>query len=169
MRKPLILFLCILLLCILPFSVYAHPGRTNSDGGHWDYESGNYHYHHGYPAHDHTDLDSDGYADCPYVFDDNTRHSSGNDSIPDSHTNNRVQSELPNGNPDRGKPSLWDIISVIFTYLPGAIALWLFSSYLLFFIFSFFFGEDQGCSAAMIAGAVIALVMYIWSIIAKFS
>ena len=169
MRKPLILFLCILVLCILPFSVYAHPGRTNSDGGHWDYENGDYHYHHGYPEHDHYDIDGDGYADCPYDFDDKTDHSSGNDSSPEQHTDNSVQSAISKSTIKTDKASLWDIISVIFAYLPGAICLWLSSSYFLFYILRLFFGEEQGCSTAIIAGAVIALVMYIWSIIAKFS
>lgn len=50
----------------------AHPGRTDGRGGHYDSATGEYHYHHGYRAHQHTDLDGDGKADCPYNFDDQT-------------------------------------------------------------------------------------------------
>ena len=74
-----ILSLCILslfLLCTLCISVFAHPGKTDSDGGHWDKSTGEYHWHHGYPAHQHIDLDGDGVLDCPYDFDDQTDHSS---------------------------------------------------------------------------------------------
>ena len=46
-------------------SVYAHPGRTDSNGGHHDYKNksglGSYHYHcGGYPAHLHPN------GVCPY-------------------------------------------------------------------------------------------------------
>ncbi len=39
---------------------YAHSGRTDSKGGHYDRKNGGYHYHHGYPAHDHPG------GKCPY-------------------------------------------------------------------------------------------------------
>lgn len=51
--------------------MYAHPGRTDSRGGHYNRSTGEYHYHHGYPAHQHPD------GVCPYDFDDRTGHSSG--------------------------------------------------------------------------------------------
>lgn len=41
-------------------AVFAHPGKTDSDGGHFDRSSGEYHYHHGYPAHQHKN------GTCPY-------------------------------------------------------------------------------------------------------
>lgn len=48
-----------------PFAAYAHPGRTDSSGGHHDYGNvsglGDYHYHHGYPAHLHPN------GVCPYA------------------------------------------------------------------------------------------------------
>ena len=65
------------LLLSLSVVVFAHPGRTDSNGGHTDQDTGEYHYHHGYPAHQHSDLDGDGDLDCPYDFDDKTG-SSGN-------------------------------------------------------------------------------------------
>lgn len=41
-------------------AVFAHPGKTDSDGGHFDRSTGEYHYHHGYPAHQHKN------GTCPY-------------------------------------------------------------------------------------------------------
>lgn len=38
----------------------AHSGKTDASGGHWDNSTGEYHYHHGYPAHQHTN------GICPY-------------------------------------------------------------------------------------------------------
>lgn len=61
----------ITLIPVISFSVYAHPGRTDSSGGHYDRSTGEYNYHHGYPAHQHPD------GVCPYNFDDKTSQSSG--------------------------------------------------------------------------------------------
>lgn len=55
----------------------AHSGRTDSQGGHYDSETGEYHFHHGYPAHQHYDIDGDGIPDCPYEFVDKTGSRSG--------------------------------------------------------------------------------------------
>lgn len=64
---------CLLLLALLLLSVpaLAHPGRTDGKGGHYDRSTGEYHYHHGYPAHQHTN------GVCPYDFKDKTGESSG--------------------------------------------------------------------------------------------
>lgn len=44
----------VLLFCtLLPLMALGHPGRTDLQGGHYDRQNGGYHYHHGYPAHDH--------------------------------------------------------------------------------------------------------------------
>ena len=81
MRKR---YLIPILACILLLScctaAYAHPGATDANGGHYDHSTGEYHYHHGYPAHQHTD------GKCPYDFDDRTGwnsgpSTSGNDSV----------------------------------------------------------------------------------------
>ena len=73
-----------LFLAILPITAYAHSGGTDASGGHYDRSTGEYHYHHGYPAHDHYDMDGDGIPDCPYDFNEkdhdikeNIRESSG--------------------------------------------------------------------------------------------
>lgn len=67
----------LLALSLLITPVLAHPGRTDANGGHWDNSTGEYHYHHGYSAHQHYDMDGDGIPDCPYSFKDATNHSSG--------------------------------------------------------------------------------------------
>lgn len=46
----------------------AHTGRTDGAGGHNDNINGGYHYHHGYPAHQHKN------GVCPYDYNDNTEH-----------------------------------------------------------------------------------------------
>ena len=56
MRRLLLSFI---LICLLTIPASAHPGGVDQFGGHDD-SDGSYHYHHGYPAHDHTDLDGDG-------------------------------------------------------------------------------------------------------------
>lgn len=70
MKKALLSF-SLLLLILMPVTAFAHPGRTDSSGGHYNRSTGEYHYHHGYPAHDHTN------GVCPYDFDDKTGSSSG--------------------------------------------------------------------------------------------
>lgn len=53
-----------MLLFAFPFASYAHPGRTDANGGHHDYKNksglGSYHYHHGMSAHLHPN------GICPY-------------------------------------------------------------------------------------------------------
>lgn len=56
----IILFLlCSSMLFLFPAS--AHSGDTDSSGGHYNHSTGEYHYHHGYPAHQHID------GVCPYM------------------------------------------------------------------------------------------------------
>ena len=74
-RIPRLLTVLLLLLCF-PVVVKAHPGKTDSRGGHTNHSTGEYHYHHGYSAHDHYDMDGDGNVDCPYDFKDKTSSSS---------------------------------------------------------------------------------------------
>lgn len=63
MRKITLLISALLILCV---TVSAHSGKTDANGGHYDRSTGEYHYHHGYPAHQHTD------GVCPYDFVDQT-------------------------------------------------------------------------------------------------
>lgn len=72
-----ILYILIILIVVLScISTYAHSGGTDSKGGHWDSSTGEYHYHHGYSAHDHYDIDGDGKKDCPYNFKNNEKDQS---------------------------------------------------------------------------------------------
>ena len=75
-RIALLICFAVCLFSLLIATVFAHPGRTDNKGGHTDHSTGEYHYHHGYSAHDHYDMDGDGVVDCPYDFDDKTDHSS---------------------------------------------------------------------------------------------
>lgn len=59
-------FAVLALAALLILPVYAHGGRTDANGGHYDSSTGEYHYHHGYPAHQHVN------ETCPYNFDDKT-------------------------------------------------------------------------------------------------
>ncbi len=59
--KSFIAFLfSILLLLSISAVAFAHSGGTDTKGGHYDHIGGGYHYHHGYPAHDHKG------GECPY-------------------------------------------------------------------------------------------------------
>ena len=69
MRKAIYYIVFAMLLITLPVCAYAHSGGTDSKGGHYNRSTGEYHYHHGYSAHQHKDMDGDGYLDCPYEFD----------------------------------------------------------------------------------------------------
>ena len=68
MKRFLTAIVCFALCAtIAVVCVEAHPGRTDSNGGHYNHSTGEYHYHHGKPEHDHYDMDGDGDIDCPYV------------------------------------------------------------------------------------------------------
>lgn len=74
MKKAIILLFVVLALTgALLIVAFAHGGKTDANGGHYDRSTGEYHYHHGYSAHSHYDMDGDGDIDCPYGFDDNTK------------------------------------------------------------------------------------------------
>ena len=102
MKKRLIL-VCVVAIFSLLFTIFAsaHSGKTDSNGGHYNHSTGEYHYHHGYSAHQHYDMNGDGVRDCPYEFKDKTNHSntsnnnytSNNDKI---EVNKNIISELSN-------------------------------------------------------------------------
>ena len=56
-----LLSVCLVCLCLLCSAADAHSGRTDANGGHWNRKTGEYHYHHGYPAHQHPG------GVCPYI------------------------------------------------------------------------------------------------------
>jgi hypothetical protein len=63
-------FFALVFVGIIAFSlaviVFAHPGKTDGDGGHYNHDTGEYHYHHGYSAHQHPN------GVCPYVSENTT-------------------------------------------------------------------------------------------------
>lgn len=61
----------LLLLVFLSIPAAAHSGGTDENGGHIDHSTGEYHYHHGYPAHQH-----DGGV-CPYNYVNKSGSTSG--------------------------------------------------------------------------------------------
>ena len=69
MKKSISVFSALLLFILFVFVSSAHPGRTDANGWHFDRSTGIYHYHHGYPAHQHPN------GVCPYDYDDKTDHS----------------------------------------------------------------------------------------------
>jgi hypothetical protein len=78
-RITLLFCFAVCLLSLLIVTVFAHPGRTDSNGGHTDHSTGEYHYHHGYSAHDHYDMDGDGVADCNYDINNKANHSTSSE------------------------------------------------------------------------------------------
>lgn len=87
--RRVFIILTLVILCFL-FSVtaFAHSGRTDADGGHYNRSTGEYHYHHGYPAHQHTD------GVCPYNFKDKTNHSSSGSSGSSGKSSNSTQTTI---------------------------------------------------------------------------
>ena len=128
LKKYFINFCVVVLLCVMlfPITVTAHSGKTDSSGGHRDSSTGEYHYHHGYSAHKHYDMDGDGIIDCPYDFDDKTNHSSSS-----SGNNNQSSSSSSN----RGSVSFWDVVGKIFLMIP----LSLITLYLLYMVVGILF------------------------------
>ena len=103
MKRSLALILIgYILLLSLSLSVFAHAGGTDANGGHTDQSTGEYHYHHGYPAHYHTG------GRCPYNFDDKTGQSSGSSS-----NGSNSQSSAGSGNSSNDDVAASDIIAYI--------------------------------------------------------
>lgn len=74
MKRFILLALSTILILCLCIPTSAHSGKTDAAGGHYDSSTGEYHYHHGYPAHQHEN------GDCPYGFKDMTDHNSNSGS-----------------------------------------------------------------------------------------
>lgn len=74
--KKIILYILIIIILLVPTS-FAHKGRTDSNGGHYDSSTKEYHYHHGYSAHQHingvcpySDISANGSSTGQYSFSD---------------------------------------------------------------------------------------------------
>ena len=99
------LFVGCVLIILISLTAYAHPGRTDANGGHYDRSTGEYHYHHGYPAHQHYDMNGDGVVDCPYNFYDQTGRKSGGSSTKQRATPAPAARPTPTPKPKETKTS----------------------------------------------------------------
>ena len=144
MKKLLVLVLALLLF--LP--VFAHSGGTDSKGGHNG--PGGYHYHHGYPAHQHEG------GECPYDFDDRTGESSGTSSSGSSSSSS--SSEEPEEEPEKPKRKL-DIAS-FFRSLWQSIRPYLLS-------FLRFICTEDFIIPAIIVGTFLWIILYLFGVIHK--
>ncbi len=102
----------VLLVAVLSSFTFLHKGRTDSNGGHYDRSSGEYHYHHGYSAHYHYDMNGDGIVDCPYNFKDNTSQNN-NTSKSENKTNNFSESSKNSLKKQNSATTFGDVIRII--------------------------------------------------------
>lgn len=117
------------LVAVLASFTVLHQGKTDSNGGHYDHSAGEYHYHHGYPAHDHYDMNGDGIVDCPYNFKDKTSNK-GSTSKSESKTNNFTESsnnsvKKPSSTISFGDVFRMIILGAIYSYIAFFIILWI--------------------------------------------
>lgn len=144
MKRLLVLVLALL----LSLPVLAHSGRTDSKGGHNG--PGGYHYHHGYPAHQHEG------GECPYDFDDRTGESSGTSSIGSG--SSISSSEEAEEEPEKPKRKL-DIAS-FFRSLWQSIRPYLLS-------FLRFICTEDFIIPAIIVGTFLLIILYLFGVIHK--
>ena len=144
MKKLLVLVLALL----LSLPVFAHSGGTDSKGGHNG--PGGYHYHHGYPAHQHEG------GECPYDFDDRTGESSGTSSSGSSSSSS--SSEEAEEEPEKPKRKL-DIAS-FFRSLWQSIRPYLLS-------FLRFICTEDFIIPAIIVGTFLLIILYLFGVIHK--
>ena len=144
MKRLLVLILALL----LSLPVLAHSGRTDSNGGH--HGPSGYHYHHGYPAHQHEG------GECPYDFDDRTSESSGTSSSGSSSSNS--SSEEAEEEPEKPKRKL-DIAS-FFRSLWQSIRPYLLS-------FLRFICTEDFIIPAIIVGTFLLIILYLFGVIRK--
>lgn len=73
-RNSVKIIFILLFACCITVTSNAHSGRTDANGGHYNHSTGEYHYHHGHPAHQHIN------GECPYDFDDQTNHKTNSEA-----------------------------------------------------------------------------------------
>ena len=113
MKKLHFILCCILIITTF---AYAHSGRTDSKGGHYNRSTGEYHYHHGYPAHSVCGIN------CPYNNIDATNRKSSSSS---PKTGNSKTSDA-----DFGTIIYASLLISFFTFqFFGAITFWIISKF----------------------------------------
>lgn len=95
-RRIAALVLCFVAMLSFVGATALHPGRTDANGGHWNHATGEYHYHHGYPEHQHTN------GVCPYEFDDKT-----------GQTTAKAQTQTETNSTERKSKMFWQIVLMI--------------------------------------------------------
>lgn len=130
MKKGFILACSVIFALLSVIICFAHAGGTDGSGGHYNKSTGEYHYHHGYPAHQHDN------GACPYDYDDNTADtykSTENDIAKD--TTEKESTNVYETNSDVKKRSFFSILKNIFNTLEQV---WIcfFMACLLSFLFS---------------------------------
>ena len=146
--KKLALFFVFFL--VLSSVVYAHGGRTDGNGGHYNRSDGSYHYHHGYSAHSHYDMDGDGDEDCPYEFEDKTDHNSNSSS--------GISTTKKD---DKNSITFWDVLEAMwFEFLP-AVSVGMIGYLILKSILQLIFGEVKGRGIAFVFSMILFVVFYV--------
>ena len=93
MKQRIAALLLALFFALSCANMFAHSGRTDSSGGHYNRSTGEYHYHHGYSAHQHPG------GVCPYDYDDRTGWNSGSSSSRSDDVTYAVFGETPTPSP----------------------------------------------------------------------
>lgn len=111
MRKITLLISALLILCV---TVSAHSGKTDANGGHYDHSTGEYHFHHGFPAHQHTG------GVCPYDFVDQTDTGTSNSLKEDTGGSIQVEGAASESERDEGvgKVLLHWVLALVFVVFP---------------------------------------------------
>lgn len=112
--KKRLFIIIIIAACVsfLAIAISAHSGKTDSHGGHYDRSTGEYHYHHGYPAHDHYDIDGDGDIDCPYTY----KYYADNSNSSNSGNNTQTESNIEKANENKNENKFGEIVCTIFEF-----------------------------------------------------
>ena len=84
MKTNKLLIVLIIALCISTIT-FAHKGRTDGNGGHYNRSTGEYHYHHGYGPHQHPN------GVCPYDTSNNEDDESDLDAIWEENTEEDIE------------------------------------------------------------------------------
>lgn len=143
-----IIVMLTIILWSVTFKVNAHPGRTDGNGGHTNRSTGEYHYHHGQPAHDHYDIDGDGDIDCPYDFKDNAEHQSDSAGT----ISNSVK---------KGEVSFWHKLVSIVATIGTSILIGMSITIMLFQLLNGILGLDFNGATILFAFIGISVVIYI--------
>lgn len=105
MNKKLSIFLpTLFFLLLISITVFAHPGRLDSNGGHWNHDTGEYHYHNGahssnngsnYDSNDY-DYDDDYYTATKEYTNISTEQSYSEESSTDNTSNSKEDDTMSN-------------------------------------------------------------------------